>query len=154
MTTQERLQQAAELLAPWTKSTATPEDVRLDVVIDAADLGAAVAALHGARWGYLTAITGLDDGPDAGGLQALYHFIGGAAVVTLRVSLPYDNPTVPSVCGVLASASFFERELAEMFGVTVVDTPNPDRLFLPEDWPDGAYPLRKDYTDVPAPQAD
>jgi Ni,Fe-hydrogenase III component G len=95
------------------------------VVIDAADLGAAVAALHGARWGYLTAITGLDDGPDAGGLQALYHFVGGAAVLTLRVSLPYDNPTVASVCGVLASASFFERELAEMFGVTVVDTPTP-----------------------------
>jgi NADH-quinone oxidoreductase subunit D len=31
-----------------------------------------------------------------------------------------------------------------MFGVDVVGTPNPDRLFLPDDWPDGVYPLRKD----------
>ncbi len=154
-TTEERLQQAADLLQPWTKSTATPEAVRLDVVIDPADLIPAITALHEARWGYLSAITGLDDGPDAGGLQALYHFVGGAAVVTLRLSLPYANPTVASVCGVLPSASFFERELAEMFGVTVQDTPNPDRLFLPDDWPDGTYPLRKDFMlDAPAPQAD
>ena len=34
----------------------------------------------------------------------------------------------------------------EMFGVTVVDTPNPDRLFLPDEWPAGVYPLRKDFS--------
>ena len=32
----------------------------------------------------------------------------------------------------------------EMFGVVVDGTPNPSRLFLPDDWPDGVYPLRKD----------
>jgi ech hydrogenase subunit E len=32
----------------------------------------------------------------------------------------------------------------EMFGVVVEGTPNTNRLFLPDDWPDGVYPLRKD----------
>ena len=39
----------------------------------------------------------------------------------------------------------FERELSEMFGVTVVGIPNPERLYLPDDWPEGVYPLRKDF---------
>jgi len=145
MSTEERLQQAESLLQPWATDPARPEEDRLDVWIAAADLVAAVEAIHGAGWGYLSAITGLDDGSDGDGLQALYHFCGGAAVTTLRVRLPYDQPSVPSVCGVIPSASFFERELAEMLGITVTDTPNPDRLFLPDDWPDGAYPLRKDF---------
>jgi Ni,Fe-hydrogenase III component G len=150
ISTDDRLQQAEALLHAWATEPVRPEDNRLDVWIAAADLVAAVEALHGAGWGYLSAITGLDDGPaadgrEADGLQALYHFCGGAAVVTLRVRLPYEQPSVPSVCGVIPSASFFERELAEMFGVTVEGTPNPDRLFLPDDWPDGVYPLRKNF---------
>ena len=50
-----------------------------------------------------------------------------------------------------AGATFFERELSEMFGITVVGTPNPDRLFLPDDWPTDAPPLRKDFI-VPDPK--
>ena len=150
ISTEERLQQAESLLQAWATDPTRPEDNRLDVWIAPADLVAAVAAVHGAGWGYLSAITGLDDGlaaegQETGGLQALYHFCGGAAVATLRVRLPYDLPAVPSVCGVIPSASYFERELAEMFGISVEGTPNPDRLYLPDDWPDGVYPLRKDF---------
>jgi Ni,Fe-hydrogenase III component G len=32
-----------------------------------------------------------------------------------------------------------------MLGLTVTGTPDPSRLFLPDDWPDGVYPLRKDF---------
>jgi Ni,Fe-hydrogenase III component G len=150
-TTVERLQTAADLLQPWTQESANPEDNRLDVWLAADQLVPAVEALHGARWGYLAAITGLDDGPEAGTLQALYHFGGGAAVTTLRVRIPRDAATLPSICAEIPSATFFERELSEMFGITITDTPNPDRLFLPEDWPDGVYPLRKDFTMAAAP---
>ena len=34
-------------------------------------------------------------------------------------------------------------ELIEMFGFVIEDTPDPARLLLPDDWPDGVYPLRK-----------
>ncbi len=139
------LQAAESILAPWAKETMRPEPARADVVIAPQDVVPAATALHAAGWGFLTAITGLDLGVEAGKLEALYHFCEGPAVVTLRVTLPRDNPVIDSVCGVIPAASFFERELSEMFGVTVAGTPNSDKLFLPEDWPDGVYPLRKDF---------
>jgi Ni,Fe-hydrogenase III component G len=139
------LQSASALLTPWAKDTQKHDPERLDVSLAAQDLLPAVKALRDAHWGYLSAITGLDLGVDAGEIEVLYHFCAGAAVVTLRVRTPRAAASVPSVCGVIPSASLFERELSEMLGVTVVNTPDPTRLFLPEDWPDGVYPLRKDF---------
>lgn len=144
MNTEKALQTAKTLLARWAEETETPEPNRLDVRLATADLLSAVKMLQGTEWGYLAAITGLDLGADAGELEVLYHFCAGAAVVTLRVRTPRAAPTLPSVCAIIPSASFYERELSEMLGVTVVGTPDPARLFLPDDWPEGVYPLRKD----------
>ncbi len=159
-------QTAEALLAPWAKNRTRPEPHRLDVMIAVTDLLRAVRALGDARWGYLSAITGLDHPGTpaglseeqrrrleeaagieltAGEIEVLYHFCAGAAVVTLRVRVPRDAASVPSICAIIPSASFFERELSEMLGVTVVGTPDPSHLFLPDDWPDGVYPLRKDF---------
>jgi Ni,Fe-hydrogenase III component G len=144
MTTEANLKQAAELLAPWTTETTTPEDFRLDVWLAGDDIPAAIKTLHEAGWGYLATITGIDHGGDDG-MEAMYHFCNQEAVATLRVRFGYDSPSVPSICDTIPSASFFERELMEMFGITVVDTPNTDHLFLPDDWPENTYPLRKDF---------
>ncbi len=156
METDAMLKTAARLLQRWAQATATPEPERLDVTLDAADLVPAVAALQQARWGYLAAITGVDLGPEAGEIELLYHFCAGAAVVTLRVRTPRNQAFVPSICDSVPSASFYERELMEMLGVTVANTPNTDRLFLPDDWPQGVYPLRKDFRleDAPVPGSD
>jgi Ni,Fe-hydrogenase III component G len=32
-----------------------------------------------------------------------------------------------------------------MLGITFVGTPNTDKLFLPDNWPMGVFPLRKDF---------
>lgn len=134
-----------DLVAAWAGSPVTPELNRLDLNVTPGELLAAVRALVESHWGYLSAITGLDLGAEVAQLEVLYHFCSGPAVLTLRVRLPYDEPRLPSVCGLLPAASLYERELAEMFGVTVVGTPNLSRLFLPDDWPDGVYPLRKSF---------
>ena len=139
------LQRASTLLAPWAQSVNLPEPNRLDVSIETSDLVVTTATLSEARWGYLTAITGLDLGVEAGLIEVLYHFCAGPAVVTLRVGIPRTTPSVPSICSIIPSAGFFERELSEMFGLVVVGTPNPDRLYLPDDWPADVYPLRKDF---------
>jgi len=149
MTTEGLLDTARQLLATWVSTATQPAPNRLDVKLAATDLLAASDALHSARWGYLSAITGLDD-MKANEIEALYHFCEGAAIVTLRVRLPRDNAVVPSICGITAGATFFERELAEMFGVTVTGAPNSDRLFLPDEWPTDKPPLRKDFI-VPVP---
>lgn len=156
MNTENILNSAATLLAEWTQSSANPEPNRMDVTIRPDDLPAATRILIDSHWGYLSAITGLDGGPDpedpngGGTLEALYHFCSGPAIVTLRVGMDRGEPKVPSVCAVIPSASLYERELIEMFGVEVVGTPNPDRLFLPDDFPDGVYPLRKDCDPIAA----
>ena len=138
------LDDARDLLKVWTHEAQTPETNRLDVVVTAGDLLAAVAALRASHWGYLSAITGLDHGREVGVLEVLYHFCSGAAVVTLRVSTARENASVPSVAHLIPPAVVFERELREMFGITVIGIPNADPLFLPDDWEPNVYPLRKD----------
>jgi ech hydrogenase subunit E len=145
MSTETPLQRAETLLAPWAQSTQTPEPNRLDVSIGQTDLVPAVGALRQAQWGYLSAITGLDHGPETGEMEALYHFCVGPMVVTLRISLPRDNASVPSICELIPSAGVYERELMEMLGVTIEGLPYPARLFLPDEWPTGVHPLRKDF---------
>ena len=138
------LHTAMALIEPRALRITEPAAHRADVYLEAGALLPAVKSLREAHWGFLTAITGLDD-VKANQIEVLYHFVNGAANVNLRLRIPRDNASIPSVCSVFPSATFFERELSEMFGVTVVGTPTPDRLFLPEDWPQGVYPLRKDF---------
>jgi Ni,Fe-hydrogenase III component G len=145
MNMENNLQTAESLLSSWTIKKDNPAANRLDLIVEAADLTAAVHTLQQSNWGYLAAITGLDLGPEAGQMEVLYQFCEGAAVLTLRVMIDRESAVIPTVCGLIPSASFFERELGEMFGITVEGTPNTDRLFLPDEWPVGVYPLRKDF---------
>ncbi len=139
------IEQALELLTPWTEAAHAGEISRGDLrLLDAAALLPAVRALVDARWGYLAAITGLDPGVDSGELEILYHFCEGAAVLTLRVRIPRELPDLPSLCPVIPSALLYEIELREMFGVRVLGLPDDGYLFLPDDWQAGLYPLRKD----------
>jgi Ni,Fe-hydrogenase III component G len=144
METDTKLQTAAALMTPWAKASKTPEPNRLDVILDAGDALPAIEALNAAHWGFLSAITGLDPGAAASELEILYHFCSGAAVLTLRAHTPRDKPSVSTICGAIPSAVLFERELKEMFGVDVVGLADREHLFLPEDWQEGVYPLRKD----------
>ena len=147
MTTETILQRAGEVLAPFSKGNSTPETNRLDVQIEASDLPAATAVILSNNLGYLSAITPTDLGKEVNKLEVIYHFCEGGAITSLRIHLPReDQPDIPSVSDQIPVASFFERELGEMLGVHVVGTPDSSRLFLPDDWPDGVYPLREDFT--------
>lgn len=147
MNTEEALTIASELLSGWSWVTEAnrPEPNRLDVILSSPnDLIPMVVGLRVKRLGYLAAITGLDLGSESGNLEVLYHFCAGAAVITLRLRVPREGASVPSLCEIIPSAEGFERELSEMFGVTVVGLHGPDKLYLPDDWPVGVYPLCKD----------
>jgi Ni,Fe-hydrogenase III component G len=140
MTTLENLLDAAKTrLARWQSTFTTPAGNRLDVALPPDELLDAAALLQG--WSYLVAITGLD-GRDA--LEILYHFGADAAIITLRVRLPRAGGSLPSVCANIPAASMFEREISEMFGIAFTGAPDTSRLFLPDDWTEGVYPLLKD----------
>ncbi|MDF1500127.1 MAG: NADH-quinone oxidoreductase subunit C [Anaerolineales bacterium] len=146
-TTEEILYIAEELAAGWAWDTSTtkPEPNRLDVFVKyLEDLVPIAVGLRVQGLGYLAAITGLDHGPEADILEALYHFCTGKVVVTLRVNLPRRSPVVPTMTNIIPGAEAFERELSEMFGVEIDGLEHPSHLYLPDDMPVDLYPLRKD----------
>lgn len=149
------LARAEELLKPVSVETSRPASYRVDAIVKPEKLVEAVTILTKEKWGYLIAITGLDkpaplpeegEKPGENHIEVLYHFGEGAAIGTLRVSLPYSNLVVPTVCNVVPAATLYEREMIEMYGITFEGTPNTDKLLLPDDWPAGVYPLRKEFT--------
>jgi len=130
----------------WPLETEDPEPNRMDVKLKSADeLVPIVTAMRVKRLGYLSAITGLDPGPETGYLEVLYHFCAASAVITLRLSVDRSAPAVPTLSLIIPGAEVFERELQEMFGVKVSGLPNVEHLYLPDEWPASAYPLRKDF---------
>lgn len=150
MNTETALQQAEQALAGVARATAKPTANRLDVTVESGDLLKAATALRQAHWGYFAALSGVDLGKDANALEALYHFCEGDAIATLRAKLPRSGGSVPSLTSLHPNAVFYERELAEMFGITVNDLPDTSHLFLPDGWPEGVYPLLKDVDPHPA----
>jgi NADH:ubiquinone oxidoreductase subunit C len=154
-TAMELLGQAEGVLQHLAVEITNPEENRMDVLIHTDKLIDAVKALVDVRWGYFTALTGLDIPPLAGEpetegfVEGLYHFCEGAAVVTLRVRVPYSDAVVDSLCGIIPSANLYEREFSELFGVTIRNAPNTMPLLLADDWPAGVYPLRKSFASLP-----
>jgi Ni,Fe-hydrogenase III component G len=145
MITQNQLERAKKLLSPWAVAATHPQPNRVDLEISAVDLLAAVKSLVDAGWGYLVAISGVDPGVETGALWVLYHFAEDAAVATLRVVVPRLDPMVPTIRHIVALAGIYEQELTEILGVIIDGADDNGRLFLPDDWPDGVFPLRKDF---------
>ncbi len=146
--TEKTLKTASQLLEQWMWMTEVtrPEPNRLDARLKTSDdLIPIVAGLRVIRLGYLCAITGLDPGLESGELEVLYHFCVGEAVITLRLNVPRQDGCLPSLCEIIPSAEVFERELQEMFGIRIEGLRNPSRLYLPDDWPEDVFPLRKDF---------
>jgi Ni,Fe-hydrogenase III component G len=163
METIKALEVAEALLKPYAESITHPEPKRMDLVVCLEQFKPAVKQLVDAHWGYLAAITGVDHPapaveppaePNDGSLEILYSFCRAAALINLRISVPNSCAVVPTVCDLIPSATLYERELLEMFGIEITGTPNRERLLLPDDWPDNVYPLRKSFTGLPkAPTA-
>jgi len=69
--------------------------------------------------------------------------IAGGRRLRLRVQVPDDDATVPSLFEVHPGTEAMEREVYDMFGITFDDHPDMTRILMPEDWE--GHPLRKDY---------
>ncbi|MBP1624826.1 MAG: Hydrogenase-4 component [Acidobacteria bacterium] len=68
----------------------------------------------------------------------------GERVVVLQVRMDHEKPEVPSLAKLVPGALVYERELRDLFGINPVGHPDLRRQAVPEDWPEGVYPLRKD----------
>jgi len=81
------------------------------------------------------------------GIEILYHFTFEDInlMVSFRVTLPKEKLEIDSLAPHFKAANWIEREINEMLGITFKGHPDMRRLLLPEDWPEGVYPLRCDY---------
>ncbi len=74
----------------------------------------------------------------------LNYVFGTGPLVTLKVRIKRDVPEVPSLASVIPGALVYERELHDLFGIVPAGHPDLRRQAVPEDWPEGIYPMRKD----------
>ncbi|MFD1812566.1 NADH-quinone oxidoreductase subunit C [Rhodococcus gannanensis] len=63
--------------------------------------------------------------------------------IRLEVSVPDDDPHVPSLYGVYPTNDWHERETYDFFGIVFDGHPALTRIEMPDDW--NGHPQRKDY---------
>ncbi|MEI6079683.1 MAG: NADH-quinone oxidoreductase subunit C [bacterium] len=88
-------------------------------------------------------ITGLDEGENFSFIYHLANFDG--VILDVKTSVPKSNPVIKTIMEYFPGAVLYERELTDMFGVKVEGLPEGNRYPLPDGWPEGQYPLRKDW---------
>ena len=80
-------------------------------------------------------------------MEVVYHLYSYPRrhLHVLKVMLPRDGASVPSVEGVWGVANWHEREAFDMFGIRFTGHSDLRRILLPDDWE--GHPLRKDWVD-------
>lgn len=118
------------------------DGVRVVKDVPAADLyDAADELLRGGL--RLALVAAHDDGPH---LRVVYLFLAGRPEqrVELHTIVSRENPRLPSLAALSFPASRFEREIADLFGITVDGHPAPKRLVRHAHWPDDWNPMLRD----------
>ncbi len=120
-------------------------DRRIFVECPSAQFGEVFAHLYGPmKFNMLSTITGHDQGAN---LAAMYHVSReNRILLSISTAVPKDNPILQSVTGYFPAADAYEREMVDLLGMQVQGLPPGPRYPLPEGWPEGQYPLRKDWT--------
>lgn len=79
-------------------------------------------------------------------LELIYHLTGAhRMVVALAIEIPRDKAEMATVSDLLPPAGIYERQIHDLLGITFRGHPDLKRIILNEDWPEGEYPLRKDW---------
>ena len=146
-----------------------PEE-QITITVDRADLPETVRALYYDMGGWISTMVPNDE-RQINGNYALYYAIsmeGGKMTpddelpanekcwITVKTYIPATDPTYPSVTCKVPAAVWYEREAYDMYGLVAEGLPDPRRLVVSDDWPEGLYPLRKDameYNHRPDPVA-
>lgn len=146
MTAQRILGQITKLFAPAISRTDIPSDGRLFLYVEPHALRELCRHLfRGLDARYVISI-GLDDRPVSGKFLVAHDFAFDREHVlcSLLTYLGETPPRVESIADLVPAANWAEREFRDLVGIEPVGHPSPKRLILPDGWPEGAHPLRRD----------
>jgi NADH-quinone oxidoreductase subunit C len=95
------------------------------------------------QFDYMMCLSGVDY--NDGRLGIVYHLFSMVHrhKIVLKAFCTKENPHVRSVSSVWGTANWHEREVFDMYGITIDEHPDLRRLLMPDDWE--GHPLRKDY---------
>ena len=146
MPAREHLIGLKERFGPAVLRADLPGEGRLAVFVERESLKAVcrhVSRDLGAR--YVTTI-GADDRPYSGQFLVVHNFAFDRdhLFASIAAGLPADDPSVESICGEVPAAGWAEREMRDLVGIVPRGHRYLKRLVLPDGWPDGVHPLRKD----------
>ena len=103
----------------------------------------------------LATMVGLDDRSRTGRFRLVYVFTAEGSWISVETDIDPMRPSFPSVTRRLPAAHWYEREVQDMLGLVPEGHPDPRRLVLHDDWPEGVYPLRNDFDPmIPVPRVD
>jgi membrane-bound hydrogenase subunit beta len=111
-------------------------DVSLDKFFEVFDY-----VVKSSGFSMLSAITGLDEGEN---LSFIYHLATeGGIMLNLKTSVVKGKPVLKTVTDYFPAAEIYEREVVDLLGAEVYGLNKGKRYPLPDNWPQGQYPLRK-----------
>ena len=95
-------------------------------------------------FGHLCTITGLENGDN---FEILYHLSqeDTGNLLLLRDVLPIAGAKRKSIMDLFPSAVWYEREMLDLLGIEFEGLPPGNRYPLPDEWPAGDHPLRKNW---------
>jgi NADH-quinone oxidoreductase subunit C len=118
---------------------------RATLTVAPAAIGAVLAHLRGKGYTFLASVHGVDYFPEEPRLGVHYELLDMREVdrITVKLRVPTDAPSVPSVTPDWPTANYQEREVFDMFGVTFDGHPDMRRILMPEDYE--GHPQRRDF---------
>lgn len=124
----------------------TPRDDRLFIYVAPAVLRDVCRFLFrnlNAR--YVTSI-GVDDRVHSGEYLVSHDFAfdRDRILACVLTSVPETEAEVQSISGAVPGANWAEREFRDLVGIEPMGHVTPKRLVLPDGWPEGEHPLRRD----------
>ena len=142
-----RLKQLREEFGAAVQRADCPSDRRLFLFVDPLEVKRVCRHIFRDLDARYVISIGVDDRPFSGKFLVAHDFAFDKdhLLCSVLTYLPPDNPRIDSISDVVPAANWAEREIRDLIGVEPVGHPYPKRLVLPDGWPDGVHPLRKDF---------